>query len=108
MIAPGSPLLEPGAYGAVVLSGRVVEHEYGYRAARARAIGLVLVAPRWLAIARLPADVTTLFRDPSAAPGALRRVETARIEGGWDEARWLVVGTLSSLRDAAMAEWQHT
>lgn len=41
-LAPiGDPLPE-GLYGAVSLSGRVVEHEDGYRAQHARVIGLVL------------------------------------------------------------------
>lgn len=46
LIGPGGIRLRPGAgmaYGLVALSGVVVEHEHGYRAARAEAVALVVV-----------------------------------------------------------------
>jgi len=46
LIGPGGVRLRPGAgiaYGLVALSGAVVEHERGYRAARAEATAMVVV-----------------------------------------------------------------
>ena len=94
LVVPERPLLEPGAFGAVALTGRVVEHERGYRAVRAEVIGLVVVSTRWLAVVEHLGDVLRVFRDPMVAMAALRRVEVESVPGGWEEARWMVVARL--------------
>jgi len=101
LVVPERPLLEPGAFGAVSLTGRVVEHERGYRAAGAGAIGLVVVAPRWLAVVEHPDEVRRVFRDPMVTVRTLRRVEVEEVPGGWEEARWMVVARLFEMRERA-------
>ncbi len=55
------------ALGVVSLTGKVVEHEQGYRGARASVVGIAArLGDRWLTTAR-PAHIESLFADPESA-----------------------------------------
>lgn len=97
LVVPDRPLLEPGAFGVVALSGRVIEHERGYRAARAEVRGLVVVEPRALAVVADPDEVRRVFRDPLLGIRTLPRTRVEALPGGWEEARWMVVARLLDL-----------
>jgi hypothetical protein len=66
-----SPRLSPGslgcAAGVVEMTGKVVEHEHGYRGARARAVQLVLIGDEGLAHLDDPPALAAAFRDPDHA-----------------------------------------
>jgi hypothetical protein len=62
------PLLDywgPGrAIGVVEMSGKVVEHDFGYRARRATAVFMVMSWAGGEEVASTPAEVTDMFADP--------------------------------------------
>lgn len=63
------------AAGLVELTGKVVEHEGGYRAARAEATGLVLVGPEGMGHTQDAALLDLAFKDPDRAYAQLPRSE---------------------------------
>ena len=67
----GDPLPE-GLYGAVSLSGRVVEHDDGYRAQHARVIGLVLPIDTTVWATIDPDAIERTFVEPGAVGFRLR------------------------------------
>jgi hypothetical protein len=67
-----SPIPE-GFFGAVALSGRVIEHERGYRAQRAEIVRLVFVHGLTVRATSDPETIADRFPDPA---GARRRFET--------------------------------
>jgi hypothetical protein len=77
-LAPGSPHhgtpIPEGLYGVVALSGRVVEHERGYRVHRARVVGLVFVHGLTVRVTSDPLTIASQFPMPA---GSRRRYETA-------------------------------
>jgi hypothetical protein len=97
LVGEGVRLLEPGVYGAVALSGRVVEHERGYRGARAEVLGVVAAGGRRMAVIDDPAALRELFRDPHPNPDRLASRHLPDVTGGWTEARLAVAGTLVEL-----------
>ena len=72
----------PMAYGVVELTGKVVEHDDGYRAQRARAIAVVVVEDEGLTRFEGADAVTRAFADPRAVLAAARprRVAVKRWE----------------------------
>ena len=52
--------------GRVELSGKVVEHEHGYRAERAEVVSAVAVGAETVAVARTPSAVEALFQTTEA------------------------------------------
>jgi hypothetical protein len=70
-LAPSSPdvglPIPEGLYGEVALSGRVVEHEWGYRAERARVVRLLYVHANRIEAATDPGVIAAQFPSPSWA-----------------------------------------
>lgn len=66
-----TPRIVPGvagyAIGAVEMTGKVIEHELGYRAARAEVVHLVLVGPNGLSEVVRSDRLDQAFSDPEAA-----------------------------------------
>ncbi|MEX0825718.1 MAG: hypothetical protein WD184_03020 [Acidimicrobiia bacterium] len=54
------------AFGIVEMSGKVVEHDFGYRARRATAVFMVLEHQGQVVTAADPGEVARLFADPAA------------------------------------------
>lgn len=96
-VGGGVRMLEAGVYGAVSLSGRVIEHERGYRAARARVLGVVVAGPRRLLVVDDDARLRRLFEDPYPSLERLAAIRIEGLSGGWAEARWIVVSFLSRI-----------
>ncbi|HSR14153.1 MAG TPA: hypothetical protein VLL51_00270 [Gemmatimonadales bacterium] len=94
-----TPLLEPGAYGVVALSGRIVEHERGYRAARASVRALVVVGVRSIAVVADRRRIGRMFADPYPNIRALAGGTVDEFGGGWEEARLQVVRRLCELAE---------
>lgn len=67
---PGRQVLEhrgvipSGAYGAVSMWGRVIEHELGYRSQRARTMGVIVVTNTWAGAIVGEGPLTRFFDDP--------------------------------------------
>jgi hypothetical protein len=101
LVGEGVRLLEPGVYGAVALSGRVVEHERGYRGARADVLGVVAVGGHRMAVIDRPEALQTLFADPYPNVERLATRHLAEVSGGWSESRLAVVGALIELAASA-------
>jgi hypothetical protein len=60
-------LAEGHAFGVVAMTGKVVEHEGGYRSQRASVVALaVRSARRWLVTAK-PDEIEAIFQDPERA-----------------------------------------
>jgi hypothetical protein len=76
------PLIRYGgperAIGLVELSGKVVEHDFGYRARRATAVCLVVVWLGGQAIASTPEEVAAVFADPQGWIAHRRRMGPQR------------------------------
>jgi hypothetical protein len=94
LVGEGVRMLETGAYGAVALSGRVVEHERGYRGARADVRGVVVAGGRRMVVIDRPDALRTLFSDPYPNPDRLATRHLPEVSGGWSEARLAVAGAL--------------
>ncbi len=86
-----SPLLEPGAYGVVELTGRVIEHQRGYRAAEASVRSLIVVGPRWVGRVADRSSLERVFADPFPNLRSLAGEWVDDLRGGWQEARLEVV-----------------
>ena len=87
----GIPIPE-ALYGVVSLSGRVVEHDHGFRGQRARVIGLVMVHGREVQATGHPGTIAAHFPNPA---GSRRRFETRLIVDDPDDIPSVVVGLLS-------------
>jgi hypothetical protein len=94
-------LMMSAAFGAVALTGRVIEHDHGYRAAHAGAVGMVVVTQVWLSVHTDPAGVAFLFADPVEA---LTRAERNRIDDP-DTAWPVIADTLRFIARTEEARW---
>ncbi|HSR46263.1 MAG TPA: hypothetical protein VLT15_13680 [Acidimicrobiia bacterium] len=78
------------AVGLIAMSGKVVEHEDGYRAARAEVLSLVLIGKDRAVYSANPATIAAIFEDPETAltssssraitPPVLARIEEHLME----------------------------
>jgi hypothetical protein len=73
-------LLNGFAVGLVAMSGKVVEHERGYRAGHARVIALALSGSTTLVLTDDPAEIAAIFRDPW-----MRRGSPERRRRSWEQ-----------------------
>ena len=92
----GAPADGPGAVGGVALSGKVVEHEHGYRAAAATAVG-VLVVSRGEAMRFDGIEVDELFTMPEPAVAAAR-LRARRLPEPGPERMAVVAGMLEAIK----------
>jgi hypothetical protein len=72
-VAPGLRIPEGGSFGIVALTGRVVEHEHGWRAARATVTALLIVTRSWYVFTARPGDLGRIFADPITGLAGIER-----------------------------------
>ena len=105
-MGPGVRALETGAFGIVAMTGRVVEHERGWRAARAEVTALLVLTQRWFLLTAGSTAIERIFADPV---GGLASAERRPLPDGRPQAssrvRFELAQRLTVLKRAQEERW---
>lgn len=105
-VAPGARLPETGAFGIVAMTGRVVEHERGWRAGRAEATALLVLTRRWYLLTAGVAALEEIFAEPVAGlANAERRPLPDDRPEAWSQTRLGLVNRLGVLKRIQEERW---
>jgi hypothetical protein len=92
------------AVGLVALSGKVIEHDRGWRAGYATAVALVVVTRRWYVLAADAAAVEEIFADPVAGLSTLER-HPMPDEKYWDDVAADLAERLETIKFEEERRW---